>query len=326
MVVEIPNIIRLSLPTPYEVGTVNAYFLHGQIPALIDCGCAGSDYIGTLESELARIEASVECIQRVVLTHHHPDHAGGAVEICRRSGAELAVFRRTPELVGKDPEVEAHTAAFLERCGVPSEELMRWRQAEARIMARATIQLERCPGLRLLSGDEVIQLGDREFTLVPTPGHSLDHVCWLDRGSGVGFTGDHLLPHITPNPLLTFDSEFEFRRRPSLVEYLASLHRIEDFGLTRIYPGHGEEVDDPAALIATHRDHIRRRGQALTRNLERQGTLSVAGLARAHFGDLDPVNMYLALSETIAFLDLLRAQGRIRLESRSDAVYVHLAE
>src|SRR5690242_4902561 len=72
-----PNIHRISVPTPYAVGPVNCYLLDGPEPVLVDTGPATPEGEAALRDGLVALRVPVPEITAIVLTHHHPDHAGG---------------------------------------------------------------------------------------------------------------------------------------------------------------------------------------------------------------------------------------------------------
>ena len=66
---------------------------------------------------------------------------------------------------------------------------------------------------------ERIRLGGRDWFVVHTPGHTVDHLCLWDPESGTLLTGDHVLPSITPHVS-------GVRTADSLKSYLATLDLV----------------------------------------------------------------------------------------------------
>ena len=95
------------------------------------------------------------------------------------------------------------------------------------------------PDVKLGDGD-VLAWGDSELDAVHTPGHTDDHLCF--RLGDVLFTGDHIMGGST---VIIEDAS----------EYLDSLYRVEELGVARIEPGHGEPIDDAGSVIREYIDH-----------------------------------------------------------------------
>jgi glyoxylase-like metal-dependent hydrolase (beta-lactamase superfamily II) len=100
------------------------------------------------------------------------------------------------------------------------------------------------------------------FRVVPTPGHSSDHVVFLygpDRG--VCFCGDLILGEgsaIVPPQAA----------RGSLADYMRSLDRVAGLAPELLCPGHGPLIMDPAAKISEYREHRLDRERRLLAQLE----------------------------------------------------------
>ncbi len=85
-----------------------------------------------------------------------------------------------------------------------------------------------------------IAFGSDSITAVHTPGHTPDHLCF--RHGDSLFTGDHIMGGST---VIIEDA----------AEYLDSLYLVRDLEVTRLEPGHGDAMDDAAAVIAQYIDH-----------------------------------------------------------------------
>ena len=126
-------------------------------------------------------------------------------------------------------------------------------------------------GVRALGVEPAHPEDGRELaglTAIATPGHASDHFCFVvDRAC---FTGDLILGEgstiVGPRDM-----------GGSLRDYMNSLRRLQSLDLEVLYPGHGPEVDDPAAKIAEYIAHRQEREDRLVAALERgersRGTL-----------------------------------------------------
>lgn len=168
-------------------------------------------------------------------------------------------------------------------------------------------------------GAETLSFGDRALRVVPTPGHTRGHVVFLDEERGLMFSGDHVLPHITPS----IGFELAEPGGKPLADYLDSLHLMTQYADARLLPAHGPVTDSAhtrvAELLTHHDDRLAKSLAALG-----DGTLDAHAVARAlgwtrrevPFGELSEFNQMLAVNETAAHLDVLVLRGRCTVAFR----------
>ncbi len=139
------------------------------------------------------------------------------------------------------------------------------------------------------------------FTVLPTPGHAVDHVC-LVLGR-VCFCGDLVLGRgssIVPPEALG----------GSLVDYMDSLASLGALEAELLCPGHGPWITDPAAKIADYAEHRLERERGLLAALE-AGERSRARLLDEVWNDVpDPMRAAAAFAME-AHLEKLQAEGRL---------------
>ena len=120
------GIHRLAIPTPFQVGRVNAYLIEDSPLTLIDSGPNSAKALDELEQALAALGHKVEDIELLVVTHQHIDHFGLASILARRSGAEVAALDAlAPFLAELRPARPTSTTRSREnlmlRHGIPSD-------------------------------------------------------------------------------------------------------------------------------------------------------------------------------------------------------------
>ena len=130
-----------------------------------------------------------------------------------------------------------------------------------------------------LTDGQLIRAGDATFTVVHTPGHALDHVCFWDAESASLYAGDMVVQGTT--------IMIPAGRGDGLSAYLASLDRIASLRPSRIFPGHGPVIDDPLALIAEYVAHRRMRDEQVAACL-RDGLTDLDDIVRRIYPDLAP--------------------------------------
>jgi glyoxylase-like metal-dependent hydrolase (beta-lactamase superfamily II) len=173
------------------------------------------------------------------------------------------------------------------------------------------------PPDHVVADGDPIDLGKgRHLLVLHTPGHDDSHICLRDSRTGILFSGDHILPRITP--VVPFDSDSV----DPLDDYLRSLRRLIDMRIGVTYPAHGSLIargDERAYQILLHHD---RRLLDMTEVVRKEDLSAFEVMLKSFRSDLDGLQIRLALLETIAHLEHLRLQGRIKGVER-DGVLVY---
>ncbi|MGE5857818.1 MAG: MBL fold metallo-hydrolase [Solirubrobacterales bacterium] len=292
---ELPGgIRRLTFPLPMGIRHVHCYLLPGADGwTLVDTGLGLPDAPARWEPILHEVE-----ITRIVVTHFHPDHAGGGEDAQALTGARVHQgehdYRQCLGVWGREDWSE-RLADYLEVHGLPQEAADELRP-ESRTFA---------PFIRFARDPELLREGDEVdgWRVLELPGHADGHIC-LER-DGVLVAGDHLLGAITPTVGLYPDS-----RPDPLADYQASLGRTIELAPRLALPGHGAPVADPPARAREILEHHRRRLDATAAALSRE-PLSAYKVSVELFGpELDASGRRFALAETLAHLERLVHEGR----------------
>jgi glyoxylase-like metal-dependent hydrolase (beta-lactamase superfamily II) len=308
----VPGIIRISVSTPFPVGPVNCYVLPGPEPVLIDTGPATPEAEQAVQRDLAAVGIAPSAIAWIVLTHHHPDHAGGLGWLGRMTAARVVGHPDNDLWLLGDPDENARRAAFyaaLNRYyGLSDREiapLQRFATGYDRPIAARPIDVPVREGATLA-------VGAATWRVLETPGHAGTSISLL-REDGVAIVGDTLLDRISSNALPEpppgehWRSQEQWRPR-TMLAYRHSLRRLAGLPLTTLLAGHGAAVSDHAALIARRLAGQEERAQRLLAGLE-AGPMTVAALTRMLFPTLPDTQLFLGLSEVLGHLDILEEQG-----------------
>ena len=301
------GIRRLTFPLPLGIDHVHCYLLPGSDGwTLVDTGLGLPDAAERWEPVLAELDAPVV---RIVVTHFHPDHAGGGEDAQALTGARAYQGARDYEQcegVWGRADWSERLADYLGAHGLPEPLADELRQ-ESRLFA-PFIRFARDPE-RLHEGDEV-----DGWKVLELPGHADGHICLLR--DGVLVAGDHLLQKITPTVGLYPDS-----RPDPLGDYLASLERTIELAPRLALPGHHGVVADPVGTRARDR---RAPPAAARRDRRRARLRSLAAPTRSRSRSsapaLDASGRRFALAETLAHLERLVLEGRARREGDDTGV------
>jgi glyoxylase-like metal-dependent hydrolase (beta-lactamase superfamily II) len=312
-----PDIIRIRLPMlGKKPGPMNVYLFAGRDNiTLLDTG--SSMTVRRLKKELQQLGLRFADITRIVLTHGHLDHQGGAHAIASHCGPNLQVCAHRDEIeaiqTGSDAPLTVYHR-FLEMNGTPYP----LRLAMFLMLFWNRRLTRTCRVNHPLENGNRIQLGDYEAEVVATPGHTRGSICLFLPRKKVLFCGDHILGHITPNALPVLEKTAPLPVRRSQEEYYNSLEAIEKIDPAIIYPGHGAKIGDFPKLCAFYRKCFRQRQTKLVEIVEKHPGLSVYEIARRLFpglkGKAFVLDLYLAISEAYTHLQVLEARGRIRMD------------
>ncbi|MER6001975.1 MBL fold metallo-hydrolase [Nonomuraea angiospora] len=302
-----------SVPVPIPgnpLGYTLVYALESpKGPVLVDAGWNHPDAWDALRGGLAAVGIDVSTVSGVVVTHFHPDHAGLAGQVKDVSGAWIAMHEDDAALVRlmhdyAAEEHESFQSDMLRRAGADPGEA---RQAVSRPTSPAL------PDRRLRDGD-LVDLPGRKLRAVHTPGHTPGHICLHLEDADRLFTGDHVLPDITPHVgIYPYDRDDV----DPLGDFLDSLDRVADLGPLDALPAHEWIFPDVAARavqIRHHHDEKLVRLRALLAQRPEPLTIwEVAAMMTWNrpWDDLSPMLKGMAAGEAAAHLRALEARGEV---------------
>ena len=310
---------RLSIPTPFAVGPVNAY-LAGR--TVVDPGPGSEEAWTDLLAGLEEHGLTAPDVERVVVTHPHPDHFGLAKRL-REAGAEVFASPDCAKIIAdfaaRLEDEQEYFTDFFERHGMAAT------TAET-VTGLAEAYLSFAPGVETdvpLDDGDTFAVDGVEVTAEAVAGHAPGERIFTFETDGEqrAIVGDHVLGEITPNPLLQPPEDGE--RPRVLPAYNRSLDRLRERGFGRLLPGHREEISDPAGRIAD----IRAAHEDRTANVSDllDGPTTAVEVMKGLFGDLPLTEYFPGMSEAVGHLDVLEERGEVE-QSESGGLVVYERE
>jgi glyoxylase-like metal-dependent hydrolase (beta-lactamase superfamily II) len=313
------GIQTLRIPTPFQVGRVNCYLIEDEPLTLIDAGPNSGKALDELEHQLGALGHRVEDIDLVILTHQHIDHLGLVDIVARRSGADVAAIDLVVPFVedfGGDAERDdREAAALMLRHGI-SEDVVR---ALATVSGSFRAWGSKVKVTRPLHDRERLELRDRTLEVQHRPGHSPSDTTFWDGERRILIAADHLIKHISSNPLISRPLDGSSERTQALVAYLESLQKTRELPAEIVLSGHGEPITDHVSLIDERFALHQRRAEKLYALISDQPRTGHE-LAQAMWGDVAVTQAFLTLSEVIGHVDLLVNAGHVREVTDGDIV------
>ena len=181
---------------------------------------------------------------------------------------------------------------------------------------------------RPLADGSELELAGRTLRVLHRPGHSPSDTVFVDEERSIMLAADHLIAHISSNPLIARplggEGEYTGPRPQALVTYLESLGKTREMELDVVLPGHGRSILDHVALIDERmRLHERRAEKIAGLIAERPSTAHE--IAQQLWGNVAVTQAYLTLSEVLGHVDLLLRDGRVREVQEDGVVRFHSA-
>ena len=252
----------------------NTYLVGTRALAVIDPG----------PTDAAHLEAILKAaggrpIKHILVTHAHRDHVDGLAALKAETGAKSYGFQRE----------QARSS------GDAGESVSEY------------INTAYTPDVSLTHGDRVE--GDGwELSALHTPGHTADHLCFALEGSGLVFSGDHVM---------AWNTSVVAPPEGRMADYLRSLELLLERRDSMLLPGHGGPVAEPRRTVKAYLLHRRWRDQAILEAV-RKGTNTVRKLLPVIYRDLNEEVAGAAKLSLRAHIEHLAERGLITCEDAAN--------
>lgn len=303
-----PDVLRMQLPISMPgLGHVNCYaLLDDRGVALVDPGLPGADSLAALTARLASAGLKPADVHTIIATHSHPDHFGGSGQLAIDVGADIVVHAAFARWLTADPDagpdivdVDAEDLPT----GSPFDQGTPWGTIWDRPAGAPDLASWVRPNpTKWVRNNEVLKLARREWFVLHTPGHTLDHICLHDPEAGLLLSGDHVLPTITPHIAGLGSGRDPLNRFKESLESIATIGDVQT-----VLPAHGHPFTDLPGRCAAIEAHHAERLARLQDISQAIGPATVIELSQELFRPAVWGGM--AESETYAHLEHLRLLG-----------------
>jgi glyoxylase-like metal-dependent hydrolase (beta-lactamase superfamily II) len=315
--------IPVPVPFPQAGGPVNVYAIEEKGGGLLlwDSGLGSAEGHAALEEGFRRLGRRFEEVERILISHAHVDHYGGARYVEERRGADVPAYAHpadAPKMAEGGPRWRDRmplVGAYLAKLGVPAEVLVAIGEQGKRSHSLA----RRVREIRPMGGGDVIEARHLTLRAVHMPGHTPGLLCLHDEAHRLFLSADHLLEKVSPNPIIELGPNGEEGFFRPLLAYVESVGRMRELDLDLVLPGHGppfsghrEVIDRLVAFYAKR--------QARIREVLAERPRTAFEVSCALFPAARAIDAFLTVSETIANLEALEERGEAAREL-VDGVY-----
>lgn len=293
----------------------------GSETVLVDCGWNTDAAFAALEEGMAEHGATPAGITKLVITHVHPDHYGMSGRLKRIADCDVVIHEKDAEIITTryfaPKGLTEDMSKFMGSHGVPPLDTPTMAQGSMGMLDKvAPVHPD-----TVVKGGETFHVGPFEFQIIWTPGHSPGHICLYEPNFKLLFTGDHILPTITPNVSIHAQTHGS-----PLGDYMRSLELLVDLDVTHVLPAHEYDTKDLKKRIREIEEHHVLRLEEMRNCVDSGGSTAwdVAGRVKWATGmltDFEPFMQRAAVGETLAHLEYLFEVGQLAKVMRDGISY-----
>ncbi len=248
----LPGIFRIEVPLRHNpLESVNAYLIKGRKRNLVvDTGLDRDECAKVLQVAFRKLAVNPENTD-FFITHLHVDHLELVFKV---ASPNSRVFFNSADFSIFDDDSWEDELSFASAHGFPPKELQKMFNGFSRTVFNAKDKVK----FTFLRDGEVIDMGNRLFQCLETPGHTPGSMCLYEAGERILFSGDHILEKITPGIVLFREKEMN-----PLQSYLESLDKIAGLRVDLVLPGHRKVFGNLHRRIEELINHHRKRGEEI---------------------------------------------------------------
>jgi len=308
------DIVQVQIPLPYALNIVNCYLLRGDDGwTMVDSGLNTPPAQSQWKSALNHLNITPADIEKIVITHMHPDHFG------MTGWWQSLVDVPMPIYIPIGEEHQMNTFYYSEN----ANDFLKWMVMGGMDVSHAGNVADGFSLTRnaarpyptqheFIYPEQKIILGSRDFKMIHTPGHSDGQLMFYDEADNLLLSGDHVLMKITPN----IGTWPQTEPNP-LGRYMKSLESLTDLNVKQALPGHKWLITDWAGrveeIIAHHELRLIHMLDTIDADTQTVYDISCKVFPVDRFSLHE---MRFAMAETLAHLDLLEIQGKVTHDNR----------
>jgi len=266
-----PGVARLTVnnPSPFTFYGTNSYLVGTDSLAVIDPGPEDEAHFQALLAAIGGRQVS-----HILLTHTHIDHSPLAARLREATGAPTAA---------EGPHRPARPLRIGEVNPLDASGDTAFR-----------------PDLVLRDG-ELVSGDGWALRALTTPGHAANHLVFALEGTGLLFSGDHVMG---------WSTSIVAPPDGAMTDYMASLDKMLAREDRSYLPGHGGPVQNPASFVRALKTHRKMREAAILERIK-AGDRTIPEMVRAIYRDTDPRLHGAAGLSVLAHLEDLVARGLV---------------
>lgn len=303
------DIYKLVVRFPFGMREVNCYLIKGENGyTIIDTGSDAKEAIDIWKQTLS----SGIHVEKVVLTHAHPDHIGLARWF--QDSYHVPVFisalgYKEMQKIQQHKNDESRLTVFFKQHGGPEipEKMMR--------METSAYDFEPDD---LFENQMTIQLGSSLYETIWTPGHAPDHFCFYNDEHQIMVVGDHVLSDISP--IIGVLSE---EGGNPLKDYFSSLELIKSYPVALALPGHGDLIVNLKNRVDEITSSHNHRLQQILDSVKKVGK-TAREVCEEIYGPLSLNKIFAPLISTITRLVYLESIGKVGSEVKNGKIFYQL--
>jgi glyoxylase-like metal-dependent hydrolase (beta-lactamase superfamily II) len=313
-----PGVHWIRMPLPFALDHINLWLLEdGDGWVIVDCGY-GAEATWKLWEDVFAGPMGGRKVNRLVVTHYHPDHVGSAGWLTERLGVEmwmtaaeyLSAHAAVHDTSGFDREnsIALLKSHGLDDAGIPE------RMRKGNGYASAVTPLPK-RYRRMMHGDK-LAIGGHDWEVITVFGHAPEHAALWCASKNVLISGDQLLPRITTN-VSVWGSQPESDPVKLFLDSMESFSHLP--ADTLVLPSHDRVFRNMHERIRQLREHHAERLDWLYEACETPKTATEV-LPVLFKRKLDGHQMMFAMGEAVAHLNRLMYAGRLKRTLGPDGV------
>lgn len=305
----------IVMPTPWDIGPVTAYLFASDPVTLVDGGVNTPEGWSAIVAALSAEGLEPSDVKRVIVTHAHTDHFGGAALLQEAGGCEVFLHPLDIEICKPDEWPETNRQLFLP-LGFTQAMIDEFWGGEGGFEWKI-------PTFTAVHDGDVFETGDARLHVEHHPGHSPGHLWVVDDTSGAIFVGDFILADHPTNAGLELDPTHPTGRAQLLGSYNSGLRELMGRDAPALFPGHGPAVAGHRGLIGRRLAKSDRRTRHVLGALTDQPRTPLE-IGRVLYGERAERSWEM-MSDLVGRLDLLASQEAARTALGEDGIWYFTA-